>query len=336
MFKAEDITAFTATDKLLRELKYVEGQAFPVSYSKDFNLRTDESFSRMFFFGIAAPLLAAQIEDHDESIKAPELGPFVVDMALQNLKVRPGFLKYGCRVHFSYDQMVTAIHYHGDGKTVLRGQEGWERAKLIAKVSAFLLITAREHLVWTHVILSNMATKASTLRMRPSHPLRRLLTVFTYRTNEVNTSASGALIPKFCVLHRSTGLTYEAMQEVFDMSFKTCNVYEPFPNREVNPTLQKLAKEGKFPYIHEGIGYYEVVREFVVAWCSNAGAGALQDEEAKAFYEAIRKSSEGQAYVLPPITEEDAMVDLLTQIIFTVRTSFHHLATMNVITAYAL
>ncbi|KAL7564934.1 hypothetical protein ACA910_010332 [Epithemia clementina (nom. ined.)] len=331
LFSVDDIISFAPSDKILRELKLSEGQAMPTSYNTDFNMQTDESFSRIFFYGLGATLLVGQNLKKPAQGKAnQELGPFVVDMMeLGNLKTRPGFLKYGCRIHFSQDQMPTAIHYFKEGagnsgKTIFRGKEGWERAKFVAKVNTIFLVTAREHLLWTHLILSNMATQASTLELRPSHPLRRLLTIFTFRTTEINTAAHGVLVPKFSILHRASGLDYDAMKQVFDHAFKTCNIYEPFPNRKVDPALRKLADNGKFPFLTEGNQFYQVVREFVVDWFKMAGDAAMNDKEAKAFYQSIQKSTVGQAYALPDFAKMDDMVNLVTQIIFVV-TWYHEL-----------
>lgn len=35
----------------MKDLKLVAGEAFPMTYNSDFNMQTDESFSRIFFHG---------------------------------------------------------------------------------------------------------------------------------------------------------------------------------------------------------------------------------------------------------------------------------------------
>eukprot|EP00957_Ditylum_brightwellii_P060748 4612443-Ditylum_brightwellii.AAC.1 len=42
---------------VMGEMGFYKGGALPVSYNTDFNMQTDESFSRIFFHGIAAPLV---------------------------------------------------------------------------------------------------------------------------------------------------------------------------------------------------------------------------------------------------------------------------------------
>ena len=68
--------------------------------------------------------------------------------------------------------------------------------RLAAALRQARLVTVREHLIWTHMIASNSLTKASILELPPSHPLARLLKVFTFRANEINTFARDTLLMK--------------------------------------------------------------------------------------------------------------------------------------------
>lgn len=89
---------------------------------------------------------------------------------------------------------------------VLPSDEGWANAKMLAKVTAFLVMTVQEHLSWTHFLVSNAVTREMTVQLPPSHPIRRLLTVFTFRATEVNLSAFDNLVPENCILYRAIGL----------------------------------------------------------------------------------------------------------------------------------
>ncbi|KAL3931647.1 MAG: hypothetical protein SGBAC_011210 [Bacillariaceae sp.] len=307
-------------ERLLIDLDYVPGKALPESYAKDFDMLTDESFSRIFFAGMGSVLLAKQ-----EKVSDSKHGPFVVDMPLQGLAIRDAkkFRGYGARIHFSADRIVTAIYDYGKAEEFLPGEVGWAAAKMLARASAFLLVTAREHLIWTHFLVSNGATREKTLHLPPNHPIRRLLTVFTYGATEVNVNAYNTLVPNTCILHRSTSLKYESMKDVFASSFTSCTIFEPFSERSYNPALQKLIDEGKFPYASEGEEYYEIVRKFVHDWLEKAGDAAT-DAQATAFYNGMKESTKGQAYEIPEMSEPNAMVNLLSSIIFTV-TAYHEL-----------
>jgi hypothetical protein len=304
-------------ERFLNDLLLEQGKALPVTYNTDFNMKTDESFSRIFFYGMGSVLLAKQNE-----VSESEYGPFVVDMPLQNLMTRKLYRKYGARVHFGEDQMVTAIYDYQWKRLVKPGDTGWDAAKMLAKVSALFLMTAREHLVWTHLIASNIATRETTLKLPPCHPIRRLLTIFTYRSTEVNLEAFDALVPNTSLLHRSAGLTYESMKDLFNTAYTSCDIFEPFADRKYNPALQKLSDDGKFPYISQGSEYYEIVRAFVRDWLDNAGDTA-SDAHAKAFYKGCKVATVGQKYVLPNYSAE-GMVNLISSIIFAV-TAYHEM-----------
>lgn len=304
---------------LMTDLRLGPGGVFPQTYNvQPLDMISDESFSKIFFYGLGIPLIAQHTED-----SLSEFGPFEVDMPLHNLETRERYRPLGARIHFNKDQKVTAIHDYFKGKTYQPGDEGWEEAKFSAKITTVSLITLREHLVWTHLILSQSVTVYSTLALPPNHPLRRLLTIHTYRASFVNTSSEKTLIAENSVGHRRLGLTFEGMKQAFDFSYDTSNVYEPFVDRKVSPALQALVDEGKFPFVSEGVSYYNIVKRFVTEWISMSG-DAAGDSQALDFYNRMRGSSMGQKYEIPVYTGKESMIDLISQVIFTV-TAWHEL-----------
>lgn len=328
IFPLDDSTiAFGDETQALRianDLSFAQGEALPLSYNTDFNMKTDKSFSRIFFHGIAAPLMAISDEVTDpEHLK---YGPFMVDMEfMSDLEVRrPELFKtYGARVHFDENQMVSAIYDCDTGKLVLPGQPEWEEAKFQAKVSAFLLTTAREHLSQTHFLVSNNASREVVKTLPPNHPIRRLLAIFTYNAVGINKVASIALTPENSLIHRSTALSYKGMQDVFDNAFTTSIALEPFTKRIIkNPNLETLASEGKYPYLIEGREFYNITHTMVEEWLHKAGRHA-SDDHAKDFYNGMRESTVGQEYELPEYSH-DNMVDLVSSVIFGV-TAYHEL-----------
>ena len=321
IFPMKDTAVYTNSSEVLSDVELGEGQAQPRSYNTDFDMQSDESFSRIFFYGMGATLLAAQ--DSSDSPRS-DLGPFVVEIPLHELAVRAGFRKYGCRIHFSQDQKVTAVYDYAIDKTITPGEEGWDQAKWLAKVNTFFFVTAREHLVWNHLIVSNVATRESIVHLQPNHPLRRLMTIFTYRSTEVNTSAFDNLVPKHSLLHRSSAFTYSSMTKLFDAAYVSSNAFEPFPERNINPPLTKLVDEGKFPFVSEGIEYYQVVEDFVRDWVAKAGEDNIMDPQGMMFYKGMREASLGQKYVIPEYQGIDDLVKVVTQIIFMV-TAYHEL-----------
>jgi len=226
--------------------------------------------------------------------------------------------------------MVTAIYDSDEEKLYLPGEPGWEEAKLQARVSCITLCTMREHLAQTHLIVSNNASYESVMNLHPEHPIRRLLALHTFNAVGVNQLAFEVLVPDQCAIHRGTPLEYEGgFREVFNNAYSTSVAYEPFTDREIkNPKLKELAypegdgETSKFPYLSEGCEFYEITRTFVREWLEKAGDEA-KDEYALAFYEAMKKTSKGQAYELPEYSH-DNMVNLITTVIWTV-TCYHEL-----------
>eukprot|EP00979_Chaetoceros_neogracilis_P012757 scaffold3458_cov264-Chaetoceros_neogracile.AAC.3 len=130
-------------ERVLNDLKLEQGKALPVTYTTDNNMVTDESFSQLFFYGMGSVLLAKQ-----DLVSESEYGPFVVDLPFHDLKTRKLYRKYGARIHFSEDQKVTAIYDYRWKRIVKPGETGWAEAKMLAKVTSFFVMTAREHLTW--------------------------------------------------------------------------------------------------------------------------------------------------------------------------------------------
>ena len=150
-------------------------------------------------------------------------------MPLHKYKVRDGFRRYGARVYFNQDQQVTAIYDYAQDKIVKPGDtKDWEAAKYLAKTTALTLVTVREHLVWTHFTLSLTMTRLSTAKLPPTHPLRRLLTIFTFRSTEVNKNALTTLVQNNTLLHRATAFEFDALGQLYSDAYKASNVFDPF------------------------------------------------------------------------------------------------------------
>merc|ERR1712038_899104 len=132
------------------------------------------------------------------------------------------------------------------------------------------------------------------------------------------------LVPKLGLLHRGTAFEYDALQQVFEDSYKECTIYEPFSKRTYNKKLTKLSDDNKFPYIKHGNEYYAIVRDFVSEWYKKAGHRAMNDKQARMFYDTVKESTKGQTYQIPDYSSKDDVIDLVSQIIFTV-TAFTNL-----------
>jgi len=311
-------------------LKITVGEVLPTSYNNWGDFTTDESLTRIFFYGMGAVLVAMQPDD----VKS-DLGHFVVEMSLEDFEYRRGFRPLGATIYFDIDQKPSAIFDPIQREVFYPGGTGWEESKFLVRVTVGTLVTMREHLLWSHLLIANSVTKSSINFLPPCHPVRRLLTIFTFSTNNVNTDAFGALVPRGGIFHRATGFKYKSMQDIFDAYYSASNIFEPFVDRKVCSAVQQLSDEGKFPYLAEGNAYYEVVHEFVRQWLDAADYGTA-DAAAKTFYDAVKEESKGQMYVLPEFTEGGGMlINLLSQMIFVV-TAYHEVTGGGVVDYFRL
>jgi hypothetical protein len=333
-FPLEDTDAVFAdvaqAGRVFKDLKLIpssDGGCMPVTYNTDFSMQTDESFSRIFFHGMCAPLTMVQEEVTDP--EHSQYGPYMVDLTFAaDLEIRDPemFKKYGARIHFDKNQMVSAIYDSDTEKLVFPGDSDWVAAKMQAKVTGVTICTVREHLAQTHLMVANDSSREVVLQLHLEHPIRRLLSIFMYNTVSVNQSASGALVPERSVIHRAMALDYKnGVLPLFENARVTSVAYQPFPDREIkNSALKSLTEDAKsgFPYYNEGCEYYEIARSMVREWLENAGDEA-SDEYALAFYKAMRETTINQEYTLPEYSPEN-MVDLVTTIIWTV-TGYHEI-----------
>jgi len=322
----DTLVYFNSTDectKLLKDTKLnsiEEGGASPASYNTwPTNMSTDEVFERFFFNGLGA----TQLEQQFGPSSKPDLGPIEVDMEfMAGFEVRKGFRSYGCKIYFDTNQKVTGIYDTEKEQLVKPGEDEWEEAKVLAKASTFILATVNEHLIQSHLLLSSALSLANCKRLPPNHPLRRIINVFTFRTNKVNDGAFSSLVPVNSLLHRGSAFEYESLRKIFCHCIENSNAFQPFPKRNMRPELLEMSNEGKFPYHSEAVEYYEIMEKFVKAWLKEAG-DAASDDYAKTFYDEMRNSTKDQKYTIPPYSPEN-MVDLLTQCFFQV-TAYHEI-----------
>merc|ERR1719487_3196692 len=80
----------------------------------------------------------------------------------------------------------------------------WQYWKFVWRSSIFLYVTLVDHLWMTHYSAGNALAAASREGLPPAHPLRRLLTMSTFGSIQVNSGAIHQLIGSDHLLHRST------------------------------------------------------------------------------------------------------------------------------------
>ena len=76
---------------------------------------------------------------------------FEVDTtALGTLKIREGFEKYGAKAVFAMDKTVSYIYVCAFDKDVFPGDEDWEHAKWVWRISLLAFVNIGPHMVQLH------------------------------------------------------------------------------------------------------------------------------------------------------------------------------------------
>ncbi|GAB5368252.1 hypothetical protein AAMO2058_001303100 [Amorphochlora amoebiformis] len=313
-----------AVDKLLVDLKLAPGMAMPRARHDFAEMESNSSMSRLFFYGPGAPFVKELASD-DPNI---HLGPFVVDFAEDAKRsVRLGFREYGARVHFSPKQELTAIYDYHERELVKPGDPHWEHAKCLVRNNFGMRMTFINHLIHTHLCCANTTVNAMINNLSPDNPIRRLLTVFTFRTSYINSAAAESLTPELSMSHRCSALTYASLVGAMQEGIQDCQIFRPFPQWVEGKELIKMAKVGRFPFLEDGLNYYNTIRKFVQAWIqTSVDTNYLDDRnlaQLRDFYYEIKTKCLDFSYQ-PPHFSLDAAQDLITQFIFNV-TGYHEL-----------
>ena len=112
---------------------------------------------------------------------------------LAPLTVRPGFERYGAKATFDAAARPVSIWWSHGEKEVRPGDAAWTHAKFAFRSSLLTGVTLKDHLAATHLTIAATLVSASRDHLPATHPLRRLLKPFTYRTIAVN-RAAGTLL----------------------------------------------------------------------------------------------------------------------------------------------
>lgn len=296
------------------------GTVLPSNNHLHDDMASDKAFSRFFFEGMGAVTLVGVGDEivHDSCGLAP-------------LEVRPDFRRFGARVKFNANKEPLEI-YDCHKKTTYTAKsptDKWQQAKHLAKSSVFVSVTALEHLTYTHMLVAQVMLNNVIQWLPDGHKMRKLLGLFLYRTAKVNDAAARALLPKKGILHRASGFTYPSMEVVFALA-KDCSIcWQPFPewasDGHLGQALGELVEKGEFPFVNDGVEYYNVVHNFVEKWVDaffSSEAALKADTSLMDFYSGLAEQTSQLAYKLPTELNRKNFVNAISQFVFIV-TGFH-------------
>jgi hypothetical protein len=142
----------------------------------------------------------------------------------------------------------------------------WQYWKFTWRSSLFLIITAIDHLWTTHFSLANSLAAASRETLPPAHPLRRLLTIFTFGTIAVNKNAAHQLVGPHHLLHRSTPFAdFSEVSKAAQASIPSLeNSFGAFLDNNKFQQLDQAIKDT--PYFADGKLFFGAIQTLVDEW----------------------------------------------------------------------
>jgi hypothetical protein len=165
-------------------------------------------------------------------------------------------------------------------------------------------VTLKDHLTTVHLVIGNALVTASREQLRASHPLRRLLKPFTFRTVAVNRGARNLLCQELSLLHRTVALDAAGLHAAFNASISSARSKVDLLSEALldmdEPPLD--AGPARTPFASDARVYRAVVRRMVSAYvaeyCADDGA-LLDDVQLRQFWGALRS----RFARLPKLTE---------------------------------
>jgi len=212
--------------------------------------------------------------------------------SLAKLEHRPHFGRIGADMYFTKDGLPLMISTP-DGLKIWRGeasQATWNYWKFVWRSSTFLLVTALDHLWFSHFSAGNMLAASTRETLAVDHPLRRFMTIFSYNTIQVNKGAIHQLVGPEQLLHRSSPFHdfHQVSEALNDMIPSLEDVFKPFVGDGINDLPKELQSA---PLYQDGRLLYAELKKLVDEWFSLyagewcSASGEVADAQIKHFME---------------------------------------------------
>ncbi len=247
-FPADDIfVPWPSPLEGIEALKFAGGEAIEnialsnaASGAAAINVTSDEAIEYLATAGLAAHHLRACSERCERD------AAFLVDYTIfSRAPVRIGYEGYGAIAYFNSAMKLTHIncsHCGGANMSLIvaPGDELWQHAKWVFRVTMLVTCTIKDHLVGVHLMcvpLQQRVASFDSLNVRYSnymsvalreelplaHPMRPLIFIHTYGTTTVNRAAVFSLCVEHGLLHRASSLTWPGTEAAFKLSFEIKN-----------------------------------------------------------------------------------------------------------------
>ncbi|MBL9039304.1 MAG: hypothetical protein JNG84_12370, partial [Archangium sp.] len=240
------------------------------------------------------------------------------------LAVRPGLARYGGDLYLDHAGRPTRIVLGGRDVLPSMGKE-WDFAKFTFRASSLVGTTAYDHLGRCHYVIANALYLASHRHLKLDHPLRTFVSPFHFRTGAINYGAVSSLVPEAGLVHRASGLTWDALSSIWKGMTKAYS-FETLPaelrRKGVHPEAFGSDEKDLYPYGTDALEFWHAIHDFVGDALEKSPAlqSALttRRDETSRWWESLAKGIPG----IPELTTE-GLRDVLTLLFFTV-SGFHN------------
>lgn len=181
-----------------------------------------------------------------------------------SLQTRGDFAALGADCYFDANGKVLGI-WRGSTLSV-PGSSGWEAAKFAFRSTLLTVVTAVDHLYWTHLTVANALATAAVEQLPANHPVRRLMAPHVWRTFGINQAAAQRLLNKRGMLHRATPLTEAGLTALFawaDGESTLTTLATPMEHRDARGVGSL-----NLPFDVDGVDFFAVVRNYVRSYLS--------------------------------------------------------------------
>ena len=267
-----ELSWFDSEDEGIISMEYKFGEILPIKFSDHSDINTDKGLIKLCFFGCGQWYLQKYTASKHST------PPNSIECNLEYLckyNTRNSWIKYGATVYFDYidsinDNILTdqikilgiwCCHYN---KLILPGDNNWEHAKSIFRMSLITSLTLKDHLSYTHWIIANGIMVSSYEETNIYHPIRRLLHQFCYKTLSINYSATKFLLPVDNLAFRIWGFTKESWKQYFSDIFNDYK-FKTFPEiikaKNIPDNILK-----KLPFYIDGIELWHCIEKYVISF----------------------------------------------------------------------
>jgi hypothetical protein len=239
---------------------YLFNKCWPPQNQHITELESDDSISRMAFYGVMSMWMKDDQESEDNK------DGFMCDYSqMVDLTPRKGFRKLGAKGYFDSTFKLIRIHDCAENRNYDPNSPGWSQAKTLLKISCAHWNTACDHLVGVHMMATNSVVNAAVQNLPITHHVRRLIQPFSFRSVFVNNRALTSLLcPGSVVVHASC-YNSDELTRLLEIGIESCQLWGT-PEERIElagPNIQKLSNEGKFPYGNHSSRLYKCFEQFV-------------------------------------------------------------------------